>query len=287
MYPNTIALARRISKSIVLFDVEHTGGAGANRAITDFGALVVTPEGQVSTYTSLVKPPPGVEFNPYVCQLTGIYPSTLENEQGWEKVLQEFVLPNKGALWVGFASRAVDIPLVYKESERVGHALDRFDQLDLLKLGTLKGSLSKRLEQLFPDFDTSGAHKAAEDALMTLMLLEALLPSITDAQLSSQRVIPSTRAPKQRRPRLTDEVLVARGKRKLDVSQFLVSPGTNRTGSRWTDDELIWACRQYRGGKQTIERMAALIGRTPSSVARALFKEEIISAEVRDTYRQA
>lgn len=69
--PNTLALARRLSKPIIIFDLEHTGSAGEHRCITDFGAILVTPDGDISTYASLVKPPKGTQFNPIVCRLTG------------------------------------------------------------------------------------------------------------------------------------------------------------------------------------------------------------------------
>jgi hypothetical protein len=50
-------------------------------------------------------------------------------------VLEEFVRPNLDALWVGFNSRTSDTPLVYKESQRLGHELAPFTQLDLLRVG--------------------------------------------------------------------------------------------------------------------------------------------------------
>lgn len=114
--PNTLALARRLSKPIIIFDLEHTGSAGEHRCITDFGAILVTPDGDISTYASLVKPPKGTQFNPIVCRLTGIFPHTVEDASGWENALHEFVLRNQSVLWVGFSSRSSDTPIVYKET---------------------------------------------------------------------------------------------------------------------------------------------------------------------------
>lgn len=119
MYPNTLALARRLSMPVISFDLEHTGAAGEHRCITDFGAILITPAGDISTYASLVRPPEGTQFNPIVCRLTGIFPHTVEESAGWEKALHEFVLPNQGVLWVGFSSRSSDTPIVYKESRRL------------------------------------------------------------------------------------------------------------------------------------------------------------------------
>lgn len=54
MYPHAIALAQRLEMTLIGFDLEHTGGKG--RGITEFGATIVTQEGQVHDYVSLVKP---------------------------------------------------------------------------------------------------------------------------------------------------------------------------------------------------------------------------------------
>lgn len=287
MYENTIALARRISKPVVTFDLEHTGVGGGGRSITDFGAMLITPDGEVTSYASLVKPPESAIFNPYVCNLTGIYPETVADAPSWEQVLHDFVLPNREALWVGFACRTCDTPLVLTESRRIGHELDRLDQFDLMRVGTLKGSLTVRLAQLVPDFDTSGAHRGLKDAVMTLALLEAQLPFITEVELSNQRVIHVPRSPRVRKPRLTEEGLAARGKRALDVSQFLVAPGTLRKGQPWTEDEVIWVCRQYRAKKHSIAELAVLNGRSAYGVACALLKEGVVTIEERDQYKLA
>jgi DNA polymerase III epsilon subunit-like protein len=288
MYPNTIALARRLSKPIVSFDLEHTGGKGEGRAITDFGAMVVTPDGDVSSYSTLVKPAAGAEFSSYVSRLTGIYPETVEHAPGWEKVHHEFVSLHLGSLWVGFNSRTCDTPLVRKESGRLGHELEPLLQLDLIRVGTLQGRLAERVQQLVPGFDTSGAHRGLKDALMTLTLLEAQLPLLTELELKNQLAPPAPQGPKVPRGRLSAEELAA-GRRKLDVSLFLVAPGTVRIGQRngqpWSDDEIIWVCRQYRGGKKSIHELSELNGRSAYGVACALFKQGIISEEDRDTYK--
>jgi len=285
MYQNTIEFARRISKPIVAYDLEHTGGAGESRAVTDFGAMVVTPDGDVSSYESLVKPPEGTAFNAYVCRLTGIYPETVANAPSWAQIVQEFVLPFRGALWVGFNSRASDMPLIRKENGRIGHLLEHFVQFDLMRVGTLTGSLTQRLLQLVPDFDTSGAHRGIKDALMTLALLEAQLPSFTELELKNQMAPPPPAQPKPPRGKMSSGDLMAG--RKMDVSQFLVAPGVLRTGQPWSDDEILWVCRQFRGGKKTIQELSTLNGRTTYGIACALFKQGVITEEDRDKHRAA
>jgi DNA polymerase III epsilon subunit-like protein len=281
MFPNTIALARRLAKPVVAFDLEHTGGAGEARAVTDFGAMLVTPEGTVTSYATLVRPPAGIEFNSYVCRLTGIYPHTVKDAPCWEKVLLEFVLPYQHALWVGFNSRANDTPLVRKESLRLGHELAPFDQLDLMRVEG-EGSLSKRLLKLVPDYDASGAHRGLKDADMTLTLLEYSLPTLTAAQIDNLRGgVPSRSGTVQKRVERSHAP-----RQPMDVSQFLVAPGERRNGQPWTADEVRWVCRQYRGGKKTVEELAVLNGRSPYGVACALHKEGVITQENRDQYRR-
>ena len=287
MYPNTFALARSLSKTVVTYDLEHTGSAGEHRCITDFGALVVTPAGDISSYSSLVKPPKGTQFNPIVCRLTGIFPHTLEKAPGWERVLEEFVLPYRDALWVGFSSRSSDTPLVYKESRRLGHELSPFTQLDLLRVGKpLEGGLAKRVEQMVPGFDTGGAHRAQKDALMTLALLEAQLPHISEKEMRDQLAPPPPNSmlgarrgpgPKQERGE----------RRKMDVTQFLAQAGAKRHGQPWSQDEVLWLCRQFRGKKKTIEELAVLNGRTAFSVACALCKAGLMAPSERDRFKHS
>ena len=287
MYPNTLALARSLSKTVIAYDLEHTGSAGEHRCITDFGAMRVTPAGDLSSYASLVKPPKGTQFNPIVCRLTGIFPHTVETAPGWERVLEEFVLPNRDALWVGFSSRSSDTPLVYQESRRLGHELAPFTQLDLLRVGKpLEGGLARRVAQLVPGFDTGGAHRAQKDALMTLALLEAQLPHISETELRNQLAPPppnsmlgARRGPGPKPERAE--------RRKMDVSLFLVPPGASRQGQPWSEDEVLWLCRQFRDKKKTVEALAVLNGRTAFAVACALAKAGFMAPSERDRFKHS
>lgn len=217
MYPHTTALARHLAKPIVAFDLEHTGGANATRSITDFGAVRITPDSDVQHYSSLVKPHACAVFNPHVSRLTGIYPSTVKNAPSWEQLLHEFVLPHEDALWVGFNSLSCDVPMLYRDSHRIGHALDLRDQLDLMRVGNLTGSLSKRVAAIRPDFDTSGAHRGLQDALMTLVLLEALLPQLTHEEVLLQRVHYTWREPSEAPNRAAPQTKPAPAGEQLDM----------------------------------------------------------------------
>jgi DNA polymerase III epsilon subunit-like protein len=179
MFPLTKKLAARLNRPVVVFDIEHTGGRKETRGITEFAAYVMLPEGKLQAYTSLVKPARYVEFNPAVTRITGITPRTVAGAPAWPKVAQEAVLPYQDALWVGYNSRSSDMPIVVEECSRHGLTLPLpARHLDLIRVTPVKGPLSSQIDQLVPGLDTGGAHRAAKDALMTLWLLEALLPSL-------------------------------------------------------------------------------------------------------------
>lgn len=193
--PNVIALACRVGRPIVVFDLEHTGGTKENRAITELAALVVTPDGRVSSYSTLVKPPEGTVFVPMISAKTGIWPSTVARAPEWRAVMWAFVIPHRQSVWCGFNSRACDIPALVAECLRVNVSLPSPPQLDLRQVPGISGSLSERVKAVLPDLDTEGAHVAAHDVRMTALLLNALLPHhITDSVLTKQGLLISDAA---------------------------------------------------------------------------------------------
>lgn len=282
MFDNAIALSQRLGKRLVVFDLEHTGGKKDNRAITDFGALVVHPEGEVRSYNSLVKPPAHISFEPYVCHLTGIWPATVKNAPGWDRLMNDFVLPHKDAVWVGFNSRACDVPMVRAECLRHGVDLGCLLQLDLMRLGNVPGKLAARVAALVPDFDTSGAHRAAKDALMTLALLNAQVSDITEGFLQDQGILPRPKKPKQRKKKEIPEATVDAAA----MAEFLVPPGVVRRGKPWTPAESTWVASTFRAGK-SVDDLAAAVGRSALAIACALDKVSLLPDELRAQYRLA
>lgn len=302
MYPHTLAMARRLSKSVVAFDLEHTGGTNATRSITDFGAVRITPDGDVQHYSSLVKPHACAVFNPHVSRLTGIYPSTVKDAPRWEQLLQEFVLPHEDALWVGFNSLSCDLPMLYRDSHRIGHALDLRDQLDLMRLGNLTGSLSKRLAAIRPDFDVSGAHRGLTDALMTMALLEALLPQLTHEEVLLQRVSytwretseapsPPAPQPKPQEASAREQLLMLlNAPRKAAATPRVekkppVPPGQSRRGQPWDIDEISYVCAGFKA-QIAVEKLAKEVERSPYGIACALHKAGLMTLAAREQFKQ-
>jgi len=185
--PNIVAFARRQGRPVVVFDLEHTGGTKENRAITELAALVVHPDGGLSTYSTLVKPPDGTVFVPMISAKTGIWPSTVARAPTWHAVIWSFVIPHRQALWCGFNSRACDMPALVAECRRVNVHLPEPAHLDIMQVSGGFGSLSARVKALLPEVSTESAHVAAHDVRMTALLLNALLPHhITDNVLMRQ-----------------------------------------------------------------------------------------------------
>lgn len=281
MFPNAFALAKRLNKTLIAFDLEHTGGS--SRGITEFGAIVVTPESEIIEYTSLVKPRPECAFEPYVCRLTGIWPRTVADAPGWAAVLEQFVQPNKDAIWCGFASRSSDMPIIRKESEAVGYDASILPHLDLMWIGELKGKLTERVAALWPDLPMDGAHRALADARFTLWLLEGLLKQgepvgdkIVSGELCLSQHIPSPDAvPQTPRPR-----------RPFDASFLVKGSGASRNGEPWTESEKIWLKSQFKKGKTPVD-LSQANGRSPYAVAWRLFSEGLLTATARENFKHA
>ena len=265
MYPHTVALAQRLNKKLVIYDLEHSGGTKENRAITELAALVVHPDGRLDSYASLVKPGKNTKFLPMICSLTGIWPSMLKKAPAWFHVANEFVLPHQDAVWVGFNSRACDARIILEECARHEIPLATLKlQLDLMRVGKVKGKLAARVESLVPDFDTDGAHRAAKDALMTLVLLEALLPSLDDTALIDQGLLP--RPPKLPKVKPVRELPAEPvGASASEPVTFLAGDGESRRGQTWTAGETNWVVSGFKAGK-TIQELALSVGRSAVSM---------------------
>lgn len=280
-YPHATALANRLNKTLIGFDLEHTGGKG--RGITEFGATGVTPDGHVLEYVSLVKPRTECEFMPFVCRLTGIWPETVEQAPVWGAVLEQFVLPNKDAIWCGFNSRSSDMPIVRKESAVAGVDASVLLHLDLMRVSSgMKGSLTERVSMLWPDVDVSGAHRALADSRFTMLLLEGLLTQgeplgdkIVGGQLCLTQNVQDAEASKPARS----------AGQPFDPS-FLVKDGRERQGEPWTDSEKIWVASQFKKGKTPVE-LGKANGRTAYAVAYRLYSENLIDKLTRDSFRNA
>lgn len=180
-----LELASKLGRNLVFFDVEHTGGTTDSRRIIEFGAYVVSADGSVTDYSSLVSVPRDTVFNFHAMKANKINRKDLVGKPTWKQIYIDFVQQHSSDVWIGFNSNGCDTPIIKSECHRHGLNLPGYQELDLMKnpvigLG-LSGSLSVRLKKIDPMVNTQGMHRALKDAWMTMALLDGLLSKSTDA----------------------------------------------------------------------------------------------------------
>lgn len=266
-----VLLARRIARPVVCFDLEHTGGKKEVRGITDLGLVVISPEGERTDVSQLVKPGAHCVFEPYVSRLTGIWPSTVSKAPAWPEVMRQQVLPLQDALWVGFNSRTCDMPILRESCRQEQVTFEPMLHLDLMRdvSTALSGSLSVRVKSVYPDVDTTGAHRACFDADLTLRLLVHHLErnEITDAMWQgnlSKKAKAALAPPSESGPH-----------------SFLTEGVNTRQGAPWLPGEAQWVVAQYGAAEDkeaALKDIALRTGRSPRAIRFALEKVGIKAA---------
>lgn len=243
-------------RPLVFFDIEHTGGARETRAITELAAIVVHPDGKVTTFELLVKPWEGAVFNPFAMRITRIGPKTVANAPSWERGCAEFVMDHQHAVWVGFNSRATDAPIIREEFERLGLPAPMFQhQMDLMvemRTRGHNGGLGAMVEQFAPQAVETDAHRAMADVRMTLALFEAMhamdvgdTPTVAKAPVT--KVATATKAPKEipekEKSKAKERPEKKRAEKSASVTVRVPSwvPGDPssgpRNGQKWSEEE--------------------------------------------------
>lgn len=295
MFKKSQELAIRLNRHLVAFDIEHTGGTTANRGITEFAAYIISPTGEVSTYSQLVKPHRDSLFVPLVTRLTGITEQTVKGAPSWVEVVNEIVLKHQDSLWIGFNSRASDIPIMINECTRYGITFLAPDlHLDLMRVSDIGGSLAKQSKHFSPKLDVRGAHRARKDAYMTLHLLEKMLEihSYEDLAMGLNKLptkLPATKLTAKtggNKPvKLADEESSAKLLRLQRAASggFLVNTLGVRKGFPWYSDEIDWVVDSYQAGK-SIDVISNAVGRSLLSIAFAIKNNGTLSQADKDSF---
>lgn len=201
--PHLFKLSRQLARPLVVFDIEHTGSKKEERGITEFASFVIDGASAYPGLNSFINPGQGIYFNPFAMKKTGISQKTVAKAPAWHDEASDYVLQHQDCIWIGFSSRKNDIPIIQYEHQRYGLALPEFKwQLDVMSLargvtGRNSGSLGSLLEELVPG-KVRTAHRAMADVLMTMDLLEHLLPSMPAHFLESEGLLPSHKPPAPR-----------------------------------------------------------------------------------------
>ncbi|WP_087864701.1 3'-5' exonuclease [Comamonas thiooxydans] len=277
MYEKATQLAKALNRDLVAFDLEHTGGGC--RKITEFGAVRVTPSGDVSSFGSLVQPGPGAVFMPFVTRLTGITAKTVADAPMWDAIFSRYVQVHKDALWFGFNSSSCDMPILRKDSERYGLDASVLRHVDLMRFGGLTGSLTDRIAKLWPKVPLSGAHRAEQDADFTMLLLEGLLATVDFADLILAKRICITQNVANSVEQGTAKVRPAQVK--PDMS-FLCKNGESRLGMPWLESERLWLTSMHGKGKTPTE-IGNLNGRSAVDITAKLVELGLIEGALAET----
>lgn len=192
--PHLFNLSRQLARPLVVFDIEHTGSKAEERGITEFACLVIADSCAYPGLNSYINPGRGVYFNPFASRKTGITQKTVANAPAWHDEAADFVLDRQDCVWIGFSSRQNDIPIIQYEHQRFGLKRPEFTwQLDAMTLarqvtGRKQGGLGSLVEDLLPDKVRKG-HRAMADVMMTVDLVEHLLPSMPSNFLKSEGLL--------------------------------------------------------------------------------------------------
>lgn len=167
---NLIKLAKRYDRTLFIFDLETTTFPYAKTfGITEIGALIVKPNGQIIEKQSLINPENPI--HPMARQMTGITQKMVDNQPNypatdWHRF---FCHAAKTAIVIGFNHIRFDIPGIFKTIERYNLKPCDFNVcLDLKNF--CAGSLSDN-GKLY-GIDIKNAHRAMADVITTAMVLD-------------------------------------------------------------------------------------------------------------------
>lgn len=271
--PFAQALAARLARPLVFYDLEHTGGKADERGVTEFASVIVTPSKIEIGVNTLVDPGQDVPFNPFVTKITGITRKMVAGKPVWPTACAAFVLEHEESVWCGFNSRSCDSKMILSEHRRFGLRAPGFrHQLDVMRLARLlgeRGSLSQLVAAHAPHAATI-AHRALGDALMTLALLEALSPHVDEAFLENEGL----GSPAPYTPTATP----------LKTILPVPAEAPTRRGQRWTPEESE-SVRAAFMAQTPIEVIAARYQRTPFAIAIHLVRYGLLREEEALVYK--
>lgn len=182
-FENVAALARKLGKPIMVYDLEATTFRGQpNFGITEVWCFVVSTQGPGVSFGSLINPER--EISREAQRVTGISQKMVENEPTWGVRFAEFFhrAASGQCYVVGFNNQTFDNPAVKDMNARYGQPIEDFElTFDIRQLHlTLSASKSKAgtltaIANAYGVLPRGNAHRAEADVLMTLELLNQVI----------------------------------------------------------------------------------------------------------------
>jgi DNA polymerase III subunit epsilon len=204
----------RAGPDVVVVDIETTGWLADAAAITEIGAVRLTPGQPVSEFTALVNP--GAPIPPAIAELTGITDAMVAGAPPIGEVMPRFlnfaaggvIIAHNAPFDIGFLRAACCDsgigwpPCVVIDTAVLSRMVLRPGEVPDHKLATLAGHFGTR---------TGPSHRALADARATAGVLTGLLGMLAERPLPRPAPVPVPRPVPSSRPALVRQVLCRLG----------------------------------------------------------------------------
>ena len=171
----------RLSRPLVVFDLETTGTDIGRDRIVEIGLLRVAPDGSRVEWVQRVNPE--VPIPPGATAVHGITDADVRDMPRLAALADRVLELLADADVAGFNSQGFDLPFLAAEFERIGRPLDRaaMRHVDAMRIFHLKEQRTLTAAvRFYCGRDHAEAHSALADAAATLDVLEAQLARYED-----------------------------------------------------------------------------------------------------------
>lgn len=171
----------KLTKTIVVFDLETTGTWIDKDKIIEIGIVRITPDGNEEEYHQVVNP--GMVIPDFIVELIGISNDDVKDKPPFKKIAQEVIDFIGDADLGGFNIRKFDLPLLMRELNEAGLNLDMknrfvYDAQTIFHLNE-KRDLTAAYK-FYCNKDLEGAHSALVDTRATWDVFKGQLEKYVD-----------------------------------------------------------------------------------------------------------
>lgn len=164
----------KLSKPLVIFDIESTGVNIASDRIVEISFLKIHPDGKEESLTYRINPT--IPIPPVVTAIHGITDADVADEPTFEERAKDIVAFLRGCDLGGYNSNKFDIPLLAEEFARAGIDIDlkkmRFVDVQVIFFKMEPRNLSAAY-RFYCDKNLDNAHAAEADVRATWEVLMA------------------------------------------------------------------------------------------------------------------
>ena len=166
----------KLDKPIVFFDLETTGVDTGKDQICQFSFVKISPDGEITKYTKLVKP--SIPIPQVTTDVHGITNEMVKDEDPFSFYITRILSSIANCYLSGYNIRRFDIPLLAAEAERAGHKEHGLYDMEIIDVYPLYNEYrSHKLIAAVLDLcgrDLEDAHDAEADVMGTIDVLDAL-----------------------------------------------------------------------------------------------------------------